>query len=263
MPARKRKSDAPVNVEVETEVETGMVTPEKSDELLNKYEIDDETNILAQVIAKRIMKETKKLKPSPRNTNYAEQCLQLKKVNHSLTKSFNVIEEEVKKLKRSITDNTEMIHIINDDIQWTTITDVSKKGRGIVVHYLDDDNIEYTTKLQEYNKMKHEEKIKHGSTQQYVLNSDVMSKMIEIYIDKNNTELSKETKILDALDVIVKDHKEYEKLFESDVDFYKKYNFNDEIEIVFEKEKDYEEEEEEEEEEEDEEEESDEESGDQ
>ena len=88
----KRKSeDVPIIIETET-------TSEKSDISLD---VDDETNNLAQIIAKRIMKETKRHKPSARNTNYAEQCLQLKKVNNSLTMSFKVIEDEIKKMKKT------------------------------------------------------------------------------------------------------------------------------------------------------------------
>ena len=79
------------------------------------------------------MKETKRHKPSARNTNYAEQCLQLKKVNNSLTMSFKVIEDEIKKMKKNINCNSTMINIINDDIQWTTITDISKKSDYIFI----------------------------------------------------------------------------------------------------------------------------------
>ena len=222
-PRSKRKcEDPPVNIEIETD---GVTTPEKSDDI--SFDMDDETNILAQVIAKRIMKETKRHKPSARNTNYAEQCLQLKKINNSLTMSFKVIEDEVKKLKKNINGNTTMINNINDDIQWTTITDISKKGRGLYIHYTDNDDIEYTTKVQEYNKMKNEEKAKHGN-KQYIMKANVMSKLIEIYTDKNNMEVTKETRLLDALDVILRDNKDNKSLFAHDMDFYCKYDFDDE-----------------------------------
>lgn len=221
MAPRKRKSvevAPPVNVEIEQTPNT----PEKSDTL--NSDIDEETNILAQVIARRIMKESKRHKPSVRNTNYAEQCLQLKKINNSLTMSFNVIEEEVKKLKKNIACNSDMINSINDDMRWTKIIDVTKKGRGLVVHYIDDDDIEYTTKLQEYIKMKQEEKVKYGS-KKYIMNPSIMSKIIEIYTDKNNTEVAKETKILDGLDVIITDHRSNDELFINNKDFYSKYQF--------------------------------------
>ena len=252
-PRAKRKcEDPPVNIEIETD---GVTTPEKSDDI--SFDMDDETNILAQVIAKRIMKETKRHKPSARNTNYAEQCLQLKKINNSLTMSFKVIEDEVKKLKKNINCNSTMINLINDDIQWTTITDISKKGRGLYIHYTDNEDIEYTTKVQEYNKMKNEEKAKHGDNQ-YIMKANVMTKIIEIYTDKNNMEVTKETRLLDALDVILRDHKDNKSLFVHDMDFYSKYDFDDEEKEKEEdedQEEDLEEEEEEEEEEEDEEEE--------
>ena len=193
------------------------------------------------------MKETKRHKPSARNTNYAEQCLQLKKVNNSLTMSFKVIEDEIKKMKKNINCNSTMINIINDDIQWTTITDISKKGRGLYIHYTDSDNIEYMTKIQEYNKMKKEEKTKHEGNK-YVANANVMSKIIEIYTDKNNTEVTKETKLLDALDIIIRDHKTSKSLFTKNKDFYSNYDFEEEEEEEEEVEEEEEEVEEEEEE---------------
>ena len=207
----------------ETETD-GVTTSEKSD---ISFDIDDETNNLAQLIAKRIMKETKRHKPTVRNTNYAEQCLQLKKINNSLTMSFKVIEDEVKKIKKNINCNSTMINHINNDIQWTTITDISKKGRGLYIHYIDSDNIEYMTKVQEYNKMKIEEKTKH-EVDKYIANTNVMSKIIEIYTDKNNTEVTKETMLLDALDVIIRDHQNSKSLFANNKDFYSNYDFEDE-----------------------------------
>ena len=250
--SKRKCDDDPIIIETETDCVT---TSEKSD---ISFDIDDETNNLAQVIAKRIIKETKRHKPSARNTNYAEQCLQLKKVNNSLTISFKVIEDEIKKLKKNINCNSTMINLINNDIQWTTITDISKKGRGLYIHYTDSDNIEYMTKIQEYNKMKNEEKTKHESNE-YVTSANVMSKIIGIYTNKNNTEVTKETMLLDALDVIIRDHKTSKSLFANNKDFYSNYDFEEEEE---EKDEEKDEEEDEEEEEEDEEEEEEEEEDD-
>lgn len=215
----------PMNNEKYKEKDTSETTERNSTGFSIEKKLKSErlSYIITQAVEKELMKSEFKTKSSSTNrtVDYCRTTTALKGISELVDKQSYLnqelrrVESEMKKLLGEVSKDIMNTDVMDENLNWSHIVDISRRGRGISVHYSDGSR-ESIAKLNEYMNLKTVEMRKFPDKEMFIIDKEVMSKVLKEYLSRDEG-----GQIMENLDSIISAHKKNKGLF--DEQFYDEY----------------------------------------
>lgn len=179
--------------------------------------------IITQAVERELMKSELKAKSSSANhtidycrtTNALKGIAELVEKQSQANQEMRRIESEMKKILNEVSKDIMNTDVLDENLNWSHIVDISKRGRGLHVHYTDGAR-ESFARLTEYMSLKAIEMKKFPDKETFVIDKEVMDKITREYLSREDSGT-----IMENIDSIISAHKNNKELF--DTQFYEEF----------------------------------------
>ena len=173
---------------------------------------------VAQILETEMIKSESKASSS--NTNHAidyvrtaaalKGIAELVDKQSLLNQEVRRIDSEIKKILSEVSKDIVNTEVLDEDLNWSYIVDMSKVGRGFKVIYTDGSRDNCSAKLNDYMKLKAIEMKKFPDKESFIDDKDIMDKITKEYMNRFPGD-----PFLDNLEIIISFHKKNKDLFDS------------------------------------------------
>lgn len=217
------KSRVDKGKEIETtpsnkEKETSATTSTGPSFERQKLKTDRLSYIISQALQKELMKSESSVNHKIdycRTTNALKSISDLVEKQSQLNQEQRRIDTDMKKILNEVSKDIMNTEVLDEDLNWSHIIDISKKGRGLYVHYSDGSRESYA-KITEYMNLKAIEMKKFPDKELFVIDKNMMDKITNEYISREDCGV-----IMDNIGSIISAHKNNKELF--DTQFYDEF----------------------------------------